>query len=101
MLYLNTNQKATVMTKHDTPDELALLYSALVPALSKAAIGDFSGEVEVDPANSRRVNEILMGVGVLLEVIRDKNRELEEAKTKPAHRQAEAVELLDEMLGRG
>jgi hypothetical protein len=84
------------MRQPDQKDELATLHRVLMPVLSKAAVGDFSSELDIDPANSREVNEILMGVEVLLEVIREKIADLETA-TEPAAPPAKA-QLLDEVL---
>jgi hypothetical protein len=75
-------------------DELATLHRALMPVLSRAAIGDFSSEIDIDPAHSREVNEILMGVEVLLEVIREKIAALEAATTP----EPDGAALLDEVL---
>lgn len=77
-------------------DELTTLHRTLVPVLSKAAIGDFSSEIEIDPANSPETNEILMGVEVLLEVIREKIAALEAAAAPTAPHQR--ATLLDEVL---
>lgn len=78
-------------------DELMLVYNALMPALSKAAIGDFSGDIEIDPANPRRVNELLMGVEVLLEVIREKEK-WQPPDVVKAQPQSGPITLLDEVL---
>jgi hypothetical protein len=84
------------MKQSDPHGELAALHRALMPVLSKAAVGDFSSEIEIDAANSREVNEILMGVEVLLEVIREKIGAWEETSaTAPAK-----TGLLDEVLGK-
>ncbi len=88
------------MVKRAASNEITLLYNALMPALAKASIGDFSGEIEADSANSRRANEILMGVEMLLEVIREKASELEAAKAKPAKPTGHGIGLLDEVLGK-
>jgi hypothetical protein len=74
------------------------IYRKLMPALALAAVGDFDAEIEVDKNNSVRVNELLTGVSVLLEVIREKQRELEAIKVKTEGRKEE-LPLLDEILG--
>jgi len=38
--------------------------------ICSTSIGSFEAEIEIDLQNSQRVNELLMGVEVLLEVIR-------------------------------
>jgi hypothetical protein len=79
-------------------DELRVLYESLMPALSKAAIGEFDSEIKVDPANSERVNELLVGVQVLLEVTRDKIAELEAINADLADSRDRSVMLLDDVL---
>lgn len=82
-------------------DELIALHGVLMPVLSQAAVGNFSSEVEIDPANSREVNEILMGVEVLLETIREKIAELEaagEASGLTPRNAPGQTTLLDEVL---
>jgi hypothetical protein len=79
--------------------EFETLYELVMPALARAAIGDFDAEIEVDRENPMRVNEVLMGVSVLLEVIRDLKRELAEAEAKLAKKSGvTVVPLLDEVL---
>ena len=75
------------------------LYELLTPALARAAIGDFDAELVVDRKNSLRVNEMIAGVSVLLEVIRNQQLELAEAKAKlPKKAGVTVVPLLDEVL---
>ena len=86
------------MTRQSDPDEIATLYKLLLPVLSRAAIGDFSTEIEGDITYSPRVNEILVGVEVLLEVIREKISELETANAELTDSRDRSVTLLDEVL---
>ena len=80
-------------------DEMTILHNALMPVLSDASVGVFDSEIVIDSKNPQRVNEILMGVEVLLEVIRQKNGELERllGDRRPAE---PAANLLDEILHR-
>ena len=73
-------------------DHLDILYRALTPALAKASVGDFSGEIELDPDHDPKVNELLMGVIVLLDVINEQAGELERIKA------TRKVTLIDEVL---
>ena len=58
--------------KETNESELTRLHDQLIPVLAKATLGDFSGNVKISSENSVRTNELLAGVGVLLEVIREK-----------------------------
>jgi hypothetical protein len=98
MLYPYNNWIVNEMASADTPDELKVLYDTLVPVLSKASIGDFDSEIVIDPANSIRVNELLVGVQVLLEVIREKIDELESGNAKLAEAHDRSMSALDEVL---
>jgi hypothetical protein len=79
--------------------EFQQVYELLMPALARAAIGDFGADIEVERENSVRVNEILMGVSVLFEVIREQRRELAEAEAKLKKRsKLPELPLLEEVL---
>ncbi len=80
------------------PDELKILYDTLMPTLSKAAIGEFDSEIAIDPANSEELNEVLMGVQVLLEVTREKISELEAMNADLSDSRDRSVMLLDDVL---
>jgi hypothetical protein len=88
------------MARQSTRDELAQLYDTLVPVLSRAAVGHFDRDIVIDPRNPERVNELLMGVQVLLEVIREKSDELDLLKAKHGRAQPASFNLLDEVLKR-
>ena len=79
-------------------DNLNALYAAITPALALAAIGDFTSELEISPDNDQRVNEILMGVQVLLDVINEKVSELEHLNSTLVTERDRSVTLLDEVL---
>ncbi|MDF2461182.1 MAG: hypothetical protein K0S68_585 [Candidatus Saccharibacteria bacterium] len=81
-------------------DNLDRLYGALTQALAKATVGDYSGEIEIDPDNHPRVNEVLVGVQVLLDVINEQAREIEQLKAQNTTNQDHRVTLLDEVLNR-
>ncbi|MDB5179328.1 MAG: hypothetical protein JWN01_1271 [Patescibacteria group bacterium] len=88
------------MTKQITKDELTLVHDALIPVLARAAIGSFDSDVEINPVHSERVNELLMGVQVLLEVIRETTAELASANSRLRGSRDRSVNLLDEVLKR-
>lgn len=77
----------------NTPNNLDALYDALTPALAKAAVGDYDSEFEINPRNDRRVNELLVGYQILLDVINEKIGEIERIKASGRN-----VTLLDEVL---
>lgn len=80
------------------PDEFSIIHNALVPVLAQAAIGQFDQDVEVDADNPERVNEVLAGVQVLLEVVREKIAELERANARLKEARDRSVNLMDEIL---
>ena len=79
-------------------DEITKLHHLLMPALSKAAIGNFDSEIEIDHNNSQPMNELLMGVEVLLDVIREQNEELERLRAAKAPLVQPRTMLIDEVL---
>jgi hypothetical protein len=86
------------MTRQEIQNEMTVLHEVLLPVLSKATIGDFDSDVDINSANSQRVNEILMGVQVLLEVIRQQSSELEDARGQLRQSSRRGMPLLDEVL---
>jgi hypothetical protein len=85
------------MTSSEPRDDITILYDALMPALSQASIGNFESDIEIDPANSERVNELLMGVEVLLEVIRETVQNVQ-SSDESSMRNLNRVQLLDDVL---
>ena len=82
----------------NSSDELTILYDILLPVLARAAIGDYSGTVDSSRDYTPRVNEILAGVLVLLETIREKISELEAANAKLTDSRDRSISALDEIL---
>jgi hypothetical protein len=85
------------MNRQDQRDDISILYEALMPVLSQASIGNFESDIDIDPANSERVNELLMGVEVLLEVIRETMQNVQASKG-PIEPSLDRVQLLDDVL---
>ena len=79
-------------------DEIRRLYHQLLPVLSAGAIGDFSGQLELAPAESREYSEIVMGVQVLLDVIREQGEALAAAQLKHQEAQQRTAQILDDVL---
>jgi hypothetical protein len=86
------------MGRTSSADELNILYDSLLPVLARAAIGDYSSAIELDRSYSPRVNELLTGVQVLLEAIREKIDELEAANADLVDSRDRSLSLVDEML---
>ena len=86
------------MTSARESEELRVLYAALMPALERASVGDFSGDIAISAENDPRVNELLVGVQVLLDVINEKVHELEMANAQLVESRDRSVTLLDEVL---
>jgi hypothetical protein len=79
-------------------DNLSVLHAAIMPALASAAIGDFQSDLEISPEYDQHVNEILMGVQVLLDVINEKMLELKQLRSTLVIEHDQSVTLLDEVL---
>jgi hypothetical protein len=79
-------------------ENLNVLYAAIMPALARAAVGEFDTDLDIDRGNDPRVNEILMGVQVLLDVINEKIGELESNNSELTEERDRSVTLLDEVL---
>ena len=77
--------------------ELVILRERLLPVLEQAAIGYFDHDIEISGENSPRVNELLMGVQVLLEVVRDKSLEVERL-TSELRESRTPINLIDELM---
>jgi hypothetical protein len=86
------------MGQSNSADELNILYDNLLPVLARAAIGDYSSVVELNRSYTPRVNELLTGVQVLLETIREKIEELEAANADLVESRDRSLSLVDEML---
>lgn len=78
--------------------EFKLVQDALLDALAKSSIGDFSHDIAIDPKLPEEVKELLVGVQVLLDVIREKIQQLEAANAKLEEAQRRSVNILDEVL---
>lgn len=80
--------------------ELEVLRRALLPVLEQAAIGNFDRDVKIDPTHSMEVNELLAGVQVLMEVVRE--RGLENARLLEELRQSRTpMGLIKELMEGG
>jgi hypothetical protein len=86
------------MTRGNDQDNLKLLYAELMPALAKAAVGDFRSDLKLGDSSDPKVNEILVGVQVLLDVINEKQSDLEAAKAQAAAPREPRLTLFDEVL---
>jgi len=87
------------MASDPSKDNLAYVYDTLAPLLAAASIGEFSAEIDLTRNDDPRVNELLMGYQVLLDVIRQQSAELTQYKSdNPARAHRETLTLLDDIL---
>ncbi len=70
----------------------------LLPILAKAAIGEFDTSVSPLKRGSRELNEILMGVQVLLDTIRQQQLVIEASEAKLHQIQNQTTEILARVL---
>ena len=82
------------------PNDLRRLREVLLPVLAKAAVGDFSNDVELVQDVAPQTRELLAGVQVLIETIREKEAELRLAEDKLAEAQIQTVDMLDKILSK-
>lgn len=78
--------------------ELDRLHAILTPVLAEAAIGNFGEAPMVSREYSEQANDLIAGVGVLLEVIQEKIAELEQANARLAEAHDRTLSILDEVL---
>lgn len=81
-------------------DRFEQLRALLLPVLSEAAIGRFDQDVPLQKANERELNELLMGVQVLLEVIRQQQGEMMEMQEQLHETQNRTTEILARVIDR-
>jgi hypothetical protein len=79
--------------------DLIILRQRLLPVMERASIGYFDSDIEISSANSPEVNELLMGVQVLLEVIREKSAEVERLSSELRESRT-PMGLIDELIDR-
>jgi hypothetical protein len=86
------------MTSSGKSHDLETLYNELIPALSKAAVGEFDSAIKLDPTVSPQAAEIMTGVQVLLSVIQDKIAELKAANAELEEARDRSVTILADVL---
>jgi hypothetical protein len=86
------------MTSSGKSHDLEILYNELIPALSKAAVGEFDSTIKLDPTVSPQAAEIMTGVQVLLSVIQDKIAELKAANAELEEARDRSVTILADVL---
>lgn len=68
----------------------------VLPLLANAAVGQFDRDVPEIGRQPRELNELLMGIQVLLETIREQRRELEETRERTSDILTEVLERFPE-----
>jgi hypothetical protein len=81
-------------------DRFEQLRKVLLPILAEAAIGRFDQDVPLQKAEQRELNEILMGVQVLIEVVRQQQGDIAELEEKVHETQDRTTEILARVLDR-
>lgn len=81
-------------------EQFEQLRDIILPILAEAAIGHFDRDVVLPVNGSHEFNKLLMGVQILVEVIRQQQRELQEAEAVVADVQHQTSEILARMLDR-
>jgi hypothetical protein len=70
----------------------------LLPILAKAAVGDFGTDVPQSKHGSREFNELLAGIQVLLDTIRQQQQVIEQSNAKLHNIQDQTTEILARVL---
>ena len=87
--YVNPAQKDT---------QFELLKDTLLPILAEASVGNFDLEVPLPPQADRNTNEILAGVGMLLDIIRQQQSSLDTSKRELVDSHQRTVKILSSVL---
>jgi hypothetical protein len=86
-----------VMTHNE---EFEQLREILLPILADAAVGRFEQSVPVPVDGSHYINELLVGIQILLDVIREQQVELADRERQIADMQGQTTEILARILDR-
>ena len=78
--------------------ELERLRAAILPAIAEISIGNFDVQLELPDGESAEFREVVAGVQVLLETIREKAARADMAREELARTQAHTAEMLDKIL---
>jgi hypothetical protein len=74
------------------------LRELLLPVLAGAAVGEFEMNLVPSRDASREFNEVLMGVQVLIEVIREQQAQIRQAEVRVADAQRRTTDILSRVL---
>lgn len=85
----------------DEFNQFEQLRAVLLPILANAAVGRFDQDVPLSEAYTSDVNELLVGVQLLLEVIREQQAELAVSEARVLEVQNQTTEILARMVDRG
>jgi hypothetical protein len=84
----------------NSTSEYERLRGYLLPILAAASIGDFSNDIVLPRDESSEFQEILAGVQILLETIREQERTVHESREAVKAMQNRAAVVLDDVLRR-
>jgi hypothetical protein len=85
---------------HNNEPQFDRLREILLPVLAEAAIGHFDKDVPYEKSGGRELNEVLMGVQMLLEVIRQQQRTMHETEEQLLDVRDRTTEILARVLDR-
>jgi|GEM_PF-3371799 len=88
------------MSPTHTEPQFEHLREILLPILAEAAIGNFNNDVQHQKTASRELNEVLLGVQMLLEVIRQQQRTIEMTEAQLLDVRDRTTEILARTLDR-
>lgn len=86
------------MKQDSQPTQLDHLKNILLPILAEASVGHFDLNVPINPKNDRDLNELLAGVQILLDVIRQQQEEISATKKLAFETQRRATNILATVL---
>ncbi len=88
------------MNPVNNDQQFEYLRSVLLPILAEASIGHFDKDVPHRKSDARELTEILMGVQVLLETIRQQQQTIRESEAQLHDIQNRTTEILARVLDR-
>ena len=88
------------MKRESDSTQFEHLRDILLPILAQASVGRFDLDVPINISDDRNFNEILAGVQMLLEVIRQQQQEIVVAKNDAKTARRQATDMLSDVLNR-
>lgn len=86
------------MKLESKPTQFDRLRGILLPILTDASVGCFDNDVPIDAHDDKDLNELLAGVQVMLDVIRQQQVEIKKSTKLASDAQRKATEMLETVL---